>query len=207
MAEYDAPPAARGDEGELFRDFNDELVRAVTASVRASTPQNIEDACAFARATFMERQPDRDRNWRGWLFRVAQRETWRLERRSTEHVPTRTGEFADDGTWLAVDPRDHAAIQEGIIDAFSALERLPERLRRVKLLRALGLRHQDIGEITGDSPTRVGQLIADANIKLYDILAEQAHASIDAPPRVQRLVELERDQPTWLTDRIGRCGR
>src|SRR5262249_7706175 len=142
-------------------------------------------------------------NWRGWLFRVAQRECWRLEGESGRQVPTRTHDFEDDGTWLAVDNRDHAAIRDGMIDAFSLLGQLPERLRRIALPRSLGLRHSDIGEITGDSPRRVNQLIANANLTMYDVLAEQAKASVELPPRVRRLGELEREQPQWLTDHIG----
>src|SRR4051794_37482455 len=73
-------PAARGDEAELFEAYSHELIRAVAGAVIKTTPQVIEDACAFAWAQFIEHQPDRDRNWRGWLFRTAQREAWRLQR-------------------------------------------------------------------------------------------------------------------------------
>jgi hypothetical protein len=38
-----------------------ELVQSVARSVRVSSPQVVEDACAFAWAKFMENQPDRDR--------------------------------------------------------------------------------------------------------------------------------------------------
>src|SRR4051812_4461475 len=105
MADRDSHPQARGDEAELFRAFNDELVRSVAGSVRASSPHVIEDACAFAWAKFLERQPDRDRNWKGWLFRVAQRESWRLDREASQNLPASSGEFEAD-TWLPVDHRD-----------------------------------------------------------------------------------------------------
>jgi DNA-directed RNA polymerase specialized sigma24 family protein len=88
MADPDSRPPARGDEAELCRAYNDELLQTVARSVRASSPQTIEDACAFAWAKFMENQPDRDRNWRGWLFRVAQFESWRLERERSHDIPT-----------------------------------------------------------------------------------------------------------------------
>src|SRR4051794_33272717 len=79
MADSDSRPPARGDEGELFRAFNAELMCSVANAVHASNAQNIEDACAFAWAQFLEHQPDRERNWRGWLFRTAQRQAWLLE--------------------------------------------------------------------------------------------------------------------------------
>jgi hypothetical protein len=62
MAASDSRPGARGDEAELFRAYNDELLRIVSRGVRDVSPQTIEDACAFAWAQFMVHQPDRDRN-------------------------------------------------------------------------------------------------------------------------------------------------
>ena len=43
-----------------------------------SSLETADDACAFAWVQFMREQPDREQSWRGWLFRVAQREAWRL---------------------------------------------------------------------------------------------------------------------------------
>src|SRR2546423_12724160 len=126
MADHDSRPPARGDEAELFRAYNDELLRTVARSVRVSSPQTVEDACAYAWAKFMEHQPDRDRNWQGWLFRVAQFESWRLERQAGRDVRLRTSEY-EPRTWSAVDPRDRYEIHDDVDDAFSILERLPQR--------------------------------------------------------------------------------
>ena len=205
MADQDPRPPARGDEAELFRAYNHELARSVAGSVSTSTPQVIEDACAFAWAQFMERQPDRDRNWRGWLFRVAQRESWRLERERGDAIPTR--DVFEKGTWTPVDPHDRYALQDGVEDAFSVLERLPLRLQRIAMLRALGLRHTEISEITGDSPLRVGQLISRANFEIHEVLTERARTVEHVSPRAERLWELERDQSSWLTERIGSAPR
>lgn len=71
MAHSSAPPPPRGDEAQLFREFNDDLMRLLAGNVRSSSPQTVEDACAFAWTKFMEHQPDRDQNWRGWLFRTG----------------------------------------------------------------------------------------------------------------------------------------
>jgi hypothetical protein len=100
MADRDSRPPAHGDEAELFRAFNHELVQSVARSVRTSSPQVVEDACGFAWAKFIENQPDRNRNWKGWLFRVAQYESWRLERQANRDLPTRTGDF-EPGTLAA----------------------------------------------------------------------------------------------------------
>jgi DNA-directed RNA polymerase specialized sigma24 family protein len=205
MADQDPGPRARGDEAELFRAYNEELSRSVAQAVFATTPQVIEDACAFAWAKFMEHQPDRERNWRGWLFRVAQRQAWALDGEAYRHTPLRAGpapteprngvEPAAPGdpfdTWLDLD------------DAPSILAELPPRLRRIAFLRALGFAHREIGDVTGDSVTRVGQLVARANFGVADIRANRTQADAPRPPRAQNLRELEHDPPTWLVERIG----
>jgi hypothetical protein len=129
MADRDSRPPARGDEAELFRAFNDHLVRELARAVRVLSPQVIEDACAYAWAQFLEHQPDRDLNWRGWLFRVAQRECWRLDRELGRDMPIRTGGEFEPGAFALVDPHDRYAIRDDVEDAFSILQRLPPRLR------------------------------------------------------------------------------
>jgi DNA-directed RNA polymerase specialized sigma24 family protein len=209
MVDHERRPPSRGDEAALFRAYNDELMRTVAGSVHDSSPQVIEDACAFAWAKFLECQPDRDRNWQGWLFRTAQRQAWRLAREVVEHVPLRTSERElGDGRVTAVDLRDRYELRDSLEDALSILAELPPRLRRIALLRALGLRQTEIGEITGDSSTRVQQLISRANFEIYEVLDERAHATDGASsPRAARLWELERSPPSWLSARIGRLPR
>ncbi len=204
MADQDPRPPARGDEAELFEAFSHELIRSVAGAVIKTTPQVVEDACAYAWAQFIEHQPDRDRNWRGWLFRTAQREAWRLQREIGDPVPIRDVEEKPDGNWVPVDPHDQYAIRDGVEDAFSVLEHLSPRLQQIAMLRALGLRHAEISKITGDTPTRVAQLIAQANMRIYEHLQERSLDTERLSPRAKRLWELERDQPRWLTSRIGR---
>ena len=209
MDDRDRFPPARGDEAQLFREYNDELLRTVAKAVGPSTPQLIEDACSFAWAKFLQCQPDRNENWKGWLFRTAQREAWRLSARSRE---TRSlGSYAgEEDRVLEASTRgrpDPYETQLDVNEAFEILEHLPERLRRIALLRALGMRHKDISELTGDSPTRVGQLIARANMHIYDFLSARAEEQQLLPARAQQLAALERRPPAWLTERIGRPPR
>jgi hypothetical protein len=87
MADRRRQAPQRGDEAQLFRAYNDQLVRKVAAAVRASHDV-VEDACAFAWAQFLVHQPDRDQEWQGSLFRTAQREAWALlrkDRRASLH--------------------------------------------------------------------------------------------------------------------------
>src|SRR3954454_22516725 len=92
MADQRTPVAPRGDEAELFRAHNQELMDTVALSVHTRSPVIVEDACSYAWAQFMYHQPDRNRNWHGWLFRAAQREAWRLEREVSQDRPLRTSE-------------------------------------------------------------------------------------------------------------------
>ena len=179
-------PAGPRRQADLFEAHNPELIRTVAGAMFRMTPQVIEDACAFAWAQFMEHQPDRDRNWQGWLFRTAQREAWRLERESGNPLPVRDTEDQLGG-WAPVDPRDQYAIRDGVEDAFSVLEHLSPRLQRIALLRALGMRHAEISEITGDTSTRVAQLIAQANTRIYEHLEERSLDTKHLPPRAKRL--------------------
>jgi hypothetical protein len=43
-----------------------------------TSPELIDDACAFAWVQLIRRQPDRNRNWRAWMVTVAERGAWRL---------------------------------------------------------------------------------------------------------------------------------
>ena len=203
MADHDLLPAPRGDEAALFREYNDELMQVISRNVRTSTPDIVEDACAFAWAQFMEHRPDRERNWRGWLFRTAQRQAWILERQAGAEL-ARHGfaqrAAAAGGEAMSVDEQEE--IRDDVREALGIIAQLSPRLQRVALSRALGLRHNDIAELTGDSPTRVNQLILRANDAIHDILAARRHATHQPAPRAQRLWELERDPPRWLVEKI-----
>lgn len=189
-------PRPRGDEAQLFRDFNDELMRTVARSTVASSPQTIEDACAFAWTKFIEQQPDRGRNWQGWLFRTAQREVWALERQHAADWTVRATDIP-----LAGD--DVTDLRDEVEDALSVLRQLPERLQRIVLLRALGFQYREIGEITGDSQARVHVLVKRANSRVFSILEARDARLPQASTRAARLRVLEESPPDWLVDRIG----
>jgi RNA polymerase sigma factor (sigma-70 family) len=197
-------PSARGDEAELFREYNDELLRIV-ARVVDSGPEVIEDACAFAWTQFIEYQPDRDGNWKGWLFRTAQRQAWLLEAQRRDDLFQRWS--ADQVVSGLADPiplEVRVEVAEEMRDAVSIMARLPADLQRIAMLRALGFRHQDIGQLTGYSRSRVNHLVVTANREIAEILAERAYEREGVAPRAQRLWELEHDPPQWLINQIGR---
>ena len=196
----------QGDEAELFELYNPVLMRRLARVVRTS-PDVIEDACSIAWAQFLRHQPDRNREWRAWLFRTAQREAWILDQKRREIRSIDDG--LPDGSLVAepADRRDPYRERDELEAAVDVLEHLPPRLRRVAFLRATGHRYSEIGEITGDSRTRVSQLVRRANDYIREALHELEAAEVVQPPRAERLRELESSPPEWLRQEIGRPPR
>src|SRR4051794_22548304 len=207
MAASDSPPGPRGDEAELFRAYNDELMRLVARGVHGVSHQTIEDACAFAWAQFMSHQPDRDRNWRSWLTRTAEREAWALSRREQRQIGFKDFDRATADVPARLEASDAFQIQQDVEDALALIGRLRPRLQRIALMRGLGFRYSDISAITGDSRARIGQLASVANQEIADMLATRRDSIHSTSPRAQRLWELESSPPEWLTERIGRLPR
>ena len=153
---------------------------------------------------FFKHQPSRDREWKGWLFRVAQREAYRvdtLERREAENIDR-------DGRVIEVpDPHDGQAERDEFIAAIQELRRLPPRLQRLVLLRSQVETQQDLAKHEGLTPGRVSFLLAKV-ARLVDQRARRHERELTTPRRAARLRELEDDPPVWLTDAIGpRPGR
>jgi DNA-directed RNA polymerase specialized sigma24 family protein len=123
-----------------------------------------------------------------------QREAWAIERQYTTHfghLPT------DMQQRLETEPSlvDEIQVRDDVEDALGLLRHLPERLQRIALLRALGSKYREIGEVTGDSPVRVHVLVKCANDRLHDVLEARLSQEPAVSPRAERLRELEREQP------------
>ena len=192
----------QGDEAELFVSYNDALMRRVRAAVH-TTEEIVEDACSIAWAQFLRHQPDRP-TCRAWLMTTATREAWSLDRRRRQ---TRSlSSTAEDG-WIAgepMDPRDQIELRDELDAAVQVLEQLPPRLRRIAFLRATGYRYTEISEITGDSRTRISQLVRRANDHIREALEELDDPMVSAPRRAIRLRQLEESPPNWLVRELGR---
>ena len=193
----------QGDEADLFELYNDELMRRLTRVVHTS-PEVIEDACSIAWAHFLRCQPDRSREWRAWLFKTAQREAWTLDQRRREMRSL----DADAGDRFRVDeptdPHDPFRERDDLEAAVDVLEQLPPRLRRIAFLRATGHKYREIGEITGDSRTRISQLVRRANEHIREAVRELDASEVELPPRAERLRDFEASPPRWLVREIGR---
>src|SRR5215211_1905688 len=133
MADMQKPQ--RGDETELFELYNDELMRRVARVVRTSH-EIVEDACSIAWAQFLRHQPDRNREWRAWLFRTAQREAWHLDRERYEAKSLNADPDARAYASEPPDTRDRYHERDELEAAVEVLEQLPPRLRRMAFLRA-----------------------------------------------------------------------
>ena len=194
-----------GDEADLFREFNSQFVRIVQRRVNASRDV-VDDACAFAWQQFLQHQPERDRNWRAWMVRTAEREAWRLDGVERRHTGMPVDELASRGRgqWETADEHNHASIRLRLREALEAFARLPDRRRDIKALQITGFSYEEIAEMRGLTYTRVNRLLTEANATLR---AEQERAAVTravGPPRAVRLEELEHDPPTWLRRAIGR---
>jgi hypothetical protein len=112
-----------------------------TVQRRTNAPwEMVDDACGFAWQQFMRHQPDRDRNWRGWLITTAEREAWRLHAIEAGHLSfSIEGGGGESAVWDMPDRRDQVAIRMRLREALSALAEVPERRRGIKALQVTGL--------------------------------------------------------------------
>ncbi len=145
------PVPLRGDEDQLFRRYNDRLLRAVGRFVHAPDAV-IEDACAFAWVQLVRHQPERCTAF-AWLKQVAIREAWRLSRRETRdaHLEDLHPEAVDAHT-----ARDPDRVLEAR-EALAVLAELPERQARYLSLLVAGYRYDEIVAIAGTTYTNVNK--------------------------------------------------
>jgi DNA-directed RNA polymerase specialized sigma24 family protein len=203
----DAPPVRfRGDELDLYLEFHAELVDNLAAAVRA-TQEDIEDACSFAWVQFFRYQPDRDREWKGWLYRTARREAWRLNAQSHRAGLRIVPDGEERHRSLVrepADPRDRLGERLEFLAALDELRDLPKNLRTVVIYRSQVSRHRDVAELMGINTARVGQLMQQVGVRLQE--RAERRAELERPvanPRAACLRELQLEPPKWLTEAIG----
>jgi RNA polymerase sigma factor (sigma-70 family) len=196
-------PPPHGDEAELFREFDRDLRRIVQSRVRTS-PDIVDDACAFAWSAFMRYQPDRNRAWRAWMVVTAEREAWRSHRLESGRDPLTTL-GSGDGEVVAepLDPHDVYAERQALRDALDLLAQVPESRRSAKALQVTGFTYAEIAEALGVSYSRVNHYIDDANAIIREIYARTAPEHVPRTPRAVRLRQLEHAPPDWLLRAIG----
>jgi RNA polymerase sigma factor (sigma-70 family) len=207
-SDRDEPPIRfRGDEPELYLAYNHVLNGLIRRDVGAA-PEDIEDACQFAWIQFFRYQPDRDRNWRAWLYRTAQREAWRLTavRRSEVRIEPETRARGRGTTEEPADPRDRLDERVEFLAAMQELSRLSIRMQQTVIVRSQVRKQIEVAEILGVTTARVNYLLRRASEKLDEMATRRSEQERPvASPRAARLRELEDNPPKWLTEAIGRA--
>jgi RNA polymerase sigma factor (sigma-70 family) len=161
-ASQPSAPSPRGDEEALYRTHHTRLLHLIAYDVSAR-PQVIEDACAFAWAELLARQPERT-SIVGWLRVVARREAIRLARHDRTTVSMSTFE---------IEPPPHRARSTSCptgspsdrceaLEALAALAGLPERKRTFLTLKVAGYSYDEIAAQLGVTYTNVNRQLVRA---------------------------------------------
>jgi DNA-directed RNA polymerase specialized sigma24 family protein len=152
--------ALHGDEDALYRLHHRRLLRLVGGLVRGAD-EDIEDACAFAWAQFLRRQPDREMTF-PWLAKVAMREAWRLGRRRRRDA--RLEELPEDScVELGRETLDDAIAAR---EALRILASLPDRQRRYLTLKISGYSYVEIRAVTSSTYTNVNKHLCRARARI-----------------------------------------
>lgn len=155
------PP--RGDEADLFRRHNAELVRWLMRRLNVSR-EVAEDAAQIAWTQLYRRQPDRE-TVVGWLYTVAKHEVFAILRRAKrEPMPERLPE-----------PTTSAVVEDPIAakDALRLLDQLKPPQREVLLLLAEGYSYKEVAAITGRTYTWVNRHATEGRAALRELLGEE----------------------------------
>jgi RNA polymerase sigma factor (sigma-70 family) len=161
-AQPSSAPTQRGDEQALYRAHHTRLLRLIAHDVSAR-PQVIEDACAFAWAELLARQPDRT-SIVGWLRVVARREAIRLARhdRLTVSISSLDIEPPPHRARATSCPTGSASDHCEALEALAALAGLPERKRRFLTLKVAGHSYDEIAAHLGVTYTNVNRQLVRA---------------------------------------------
>lgn len=189
-----------GDEGELFERYHERLIRATAYRMRTS-PENVEEACAFAWAALVRRDDVRRETVFAWLKEVARNEALRLANLDRQHVSLDTDPDAEDHDQISLVAGNSYVTPEALNEAMDRLRSLPEPLRRVVGLRAFGWKYSDIADELGVGAARVNNMLRRADDHLYRLREREL---ADRHPRTARLRDLEVDPPPYLRRAIGK---
>jgi RNA polymerase sigma factor (sigma-70 family) len=170
-------PAPHGDEEVLYRAHHTRLLRLIAHDVSAR-PQVIEDACAFAWAELLARQPERT-SIVGWLRIVARREAIRLAQHDRATVPMSAldpGRLPSRSRPMCCPPAD-ATDRCRALEALAVVAGLPERKRAFLTLKVAGYSYDEIAAKLGVSWLTVNRQLVRARA------AVRHERGVDPPAR------------------------
>lgn len=164
------PHVTRGDEAQLFSAYAQRLQREVRRVVR-TTPENVEDACAFAFLQLLRFQPDRAGAYT-WLTTTAVREAIKLDRRGRRTMPLEYDGGYDEWMLEPPAPTDTVGLRLEVLAARQAIDAaaLSSRQRRLLALQVLGLSYDEIAAQTGDTLRTIERQLEQARTKLRKAL-------------------------------------
>jgi RNA polymerase sigma factor (sigma-70 family) len=191
----------QGDEHELFVKYSERLRRATKLAIR-TTPEIVDDACAFAWMKLVSNQPDRETVF-AWLRTVARNRALELDRlaRAPRELSLDMHNRAD---YLAPASRGRVEVAQGLLELRERLEALPARQREIVVLNAAGWRYSDLAERFGVSSARIDQILASATLRMREMEIREMEPT---SPRGRRLREIENDPPQYIVASIGRQPR
>src|SRR4051812_10607496 len=117
----------RGDESDLFVRYDEPLRRATHRAIN-TTPENVQDACAYAWGRLLARQPERETVF-AWLKTVARNEALRLDRADRGFVHEDLADYAE----VIRDHRDPIRGAESLLEGRDRLAPLREGERAAML--------------------------------------------------------------------------
>jgi RNA polymerase sigma-70 factor (ECF subfamily) len=143
-ASQTSAPTPRGDEEALYRAHHTRLLRLIARDVPAR-PQVVEDACGFAWAELLARQPERT-SIVGWLRIVARREAIRLAQcdRVTVLMSAIDPDGLTDQGQSTSCPKASASQHRDALEALALLAALPERKRTFLTAKVAGFSYDEI---------------------------------------------------------------
>ena len=193
-------PPQQGDEQELFERYERRLRQATAYAVNTS-PDIVDDACAFAWMSLLTQQPRRETVF-AYLRTIARNEALRLDGLTRKHVPI--GYESENGDFVGVpEPparRSDVTTKQQMLELKERLLALPAREREIVFLHAAGWRYVDIAGRLGISYTRVNQLLSRASIRMREM--DTAEHDVTSP-RGRRLKEIEQSPPAYIVASIG----
>jgi RNA polymerase sigma factor (sigma-70 family) len=189
----------QGDEHELYERYAERLHRATTLAIR-TTPDIIDDACAFAWMTLVANQPRRETVF-GWLKVVARNKALELDRMAREEAALLRSVSVDNREdYLVPATRGRTEVTQGLMELRERVKQLPPRQREMVFLQAAGWRYRELAEHFGVSTARINYLLTQAKIRMREMDLRELEPTT---PRGRRLHEIEKEPPQYIIAAIG----
>jgi DNA-directed RNA polymerase specialized sigma24 family protein len=192
--------AQQGDEHELFERHAARLRRETKLAI-STTPEIVDDACAFAWMKLVENQPRRETVF-PWLRAVARNKALELDRLARAEASRQTSlHFGDGGEVPVPARRGRPEVTQRLLELRERVMELPPRTREMVFLQAAGWRYSELAEHFGVGSARVNFLLTQAKIRMREMDLRELEPT---SPRGRRLREIENEPPQYIVAAIGR---